>query len=447
MSKYSFPRLLCKALVLAVGGTLMLSSANVGAIGLLAAYDAALKNDPTFRGAYFDNQAGQEYRKLGIAGLLPQISANYNISRNVTDIDYGPQGIIHPKYLSRVEEIQLRQSVVNFDALARYKQGVAQTKYTNAVFDNARQDLLVRVVGAYTDALFAEEQLALAVSQRDTYVEQRRVNDRLFEKGEGTKTDMLETQSKLDLAEAQVLEAKDNLNNTRASLAAVIGMEVTSVDALAPQFRILPLREGGLDAWKQLALQNNPDLRSQAFAIEAAQQEINKGRAGHTPRVDFVGSYSKNTSDTIDTLNQTSTVRSLGLQVTIPLYSGGSVNATTRQAAAGYEKARADMDAKTDKALVEVRKQYNIVVSSVPRIDALVKAVESSKLLMEATRQSIKGGVRINLDLLNAEQQLYTSQRDLAQARYNYLLGIVHLKAAAGVLGADDLREVASYFQ
>ena len=131
----------------------------------------------------------------------------------------------------------------------------------------------------------------------------------------------------------------------------------------------------------------------------------------------------------------------------MPIYSGGAVSASTRQAAASYGRAQAELDSLTNQTLVELRKAHSLVTSSGRKIDALIKAVESGKLLMTATEQSIKGGVRINLDLLNAQQQLFTSQRDLAQARYTYLVGLMRLRAAAGTLENDAIREIAAYFR
>ena len=283
--------------------------------------------------------------------------------------------------------------------------------------------------------------------QRDVYLEQRAVNNRLFEKGEGTRTDMLETEARLDLAEAQVLEAQDNVQTTLAALSAIVGQEVNAVDDVAAEFRLAPDAAIRFDEWRDIALRQNPDIIAMQFAVASSREEINKARAGHTPRVDLVASYAKNNSDTLNTLNQDSKQKSIGFQINVPLYSGGAVSAGTRQAVAATEKAKADQQATTDKVLVELRKQHAVVVSSVARLRALDKAVASGAMLVTATEQSIKGGVRINLDLLNAQQQLYTSRRDQAQARYSYLLAMLKLRAAAGVLDADALREVAAYFR
>ncbi|UGQ45470.1 TolC family outer membrane protein [Massilia endophytica] len=424
---------------------------SASAIGLMQAYQTALKNDPTYRVAQAEYEAGLEYKNIGRAGLLPNLSANYAASKVRADVEgrdiLNRETLTHPKYVSRVGNVQLRQTLINFDALARYKQGKAQTEVASHQFDAQGQELALRVTSAYIDALFSNEQLKLATAQRETLREQRKVNDRLFQKGEGTKTDMLETQAKLDIAEAEVLEAQDALRTNLATLSGIVGEEVTSLDELVPEFRMQPVKYGSFEEWLKSALDNNPELEAQRSAIEVAHQEVNKSRAGHTPKLDFVATYSKNDSETLNTYTQDSTQRSVGIQLTVPLYSGGYVNAVTRQAVAGQERARAELQARIDKITVELRKQYGTVMSSVQRLQALDKAVESSKLLVKATQQSILGGVRINLDLLNAQQQLYTNQRDLARARYNYLVSGLRLRAAAGMLTFDDVREVASYFR
>jgi protease secretion system outer membrane protein len=425
-------------------------AAGANAMNLQQAYDAALANDPTYRGAIQEKKGGDENEKLGRSTLLPNVSASYSANRNRADLlqetFLGPQ-LSHPQYNSHSTVVQVRQPIFSWDAWARYKQGKAQTQYSGALFDVRSQELVLRVAGAYTDALFAEDQLRLAEVQRDAYLEQKNVNERLFTKGEGTKTDMLETQSRLDLAEAQVLEAKDNVQTTRATLAGIVGQDVTGLSELRTDFRLQQLPAGGFEDLKRAALELNPQIVAQNYAIEAARQEVNKARAGHTPRIDFIGTYSKGNAETLNTYTQESTNRSIGVQVNIPIYSGGQVNASSRQAVAGMEKAKADKDAKTDQILVELRKQYAAVVSSSARINALDKAVDSAKLLVKATELSIKGGVRINLDLLNAQQQLYTSQRDRSQARFNYLNSLLKLRAAAGTLSPDDVREISLYFQ
>jgi protease secretion system outer membrane protein len=443
-----------KCAVLALG----MAAGHAGAVTLQQAYEAALKNDPQYRMSFYEKESAKENRIVGRSYLLPSVSASYSGSRNVVDLTTIQQlpaslgggsyeNVSHPRYISRSAVVQLRQPILNLDGIARYRQGKVIAAQGEAAFESSTDDVTVRVASAYMDALFADDQVALSKVSRDMYAEMMHVNNRLFEKGEGTKTDMLETQARLDIAEAQLTEAQDNAVAARETLAGIIGMDPGQLDKLGGSFRPATIAPGGFEEWERIARERNRELAAARLSVENARLEISKNRAGHYPRVDVIAAYSKGDNESINTYGQDTVNRTIGVQVSIPIYQGGAISATTRQAAAGYERAQSDLDARTNKVLVELRKAHSIVLSSVRKIEALEKAVESGKLLMKATEQSIKGGVRINLDLLNAQQQLYTSQRDLAQARYSYLLGLLRLRAAAGTLDASSVREVAAYFR
>jgi protease secretion system outer membrane protein len=425
---------------------------QAGAVTLQQAYEAALKNDPQYRMSFYEKEGSKENRIIGRSYLLPSVSASFSTSRNVADIDqYNAQFNVwqpttHPRYISRSNVVQLRQPILNLDGVARYRQGKVQAAQGQAAFEASTDEVAVRVVSTYMDALFAEDQVALSKVARDLYLEQMHVNNRLFEKGEGTKTDMLETQARLDLAEAQLVEAQDNAVAARETLAGIIGMDPGPLDKLGDGFRP-NIHPGAFEEWEKTAREHNRELAAARLAVENARLEIQRNKAGHYPRMDFIAAYSRGDSESINTYTQNSVNRSIGLQVSVPIYQGGAISATVRQAAAGYGRAQSDLDARTNKVMVELRKAHSIVLSSVHKIEALEKAVASGQELMKATEQSIKGGVRINLDLLNAQQQLYTSQRDLAQARYSYLIGLLRLRAAAGTLDDSSVREVAAYFR
>jgi protease secretion system outer membrane protein len=425
--------------------------AAAGAVTFTEAYQAALRNDPTYRKNYYDNEYAKENVVIGRAGLLPNVSASYQASHNRVDLTgsdiLGRPTLTHPEYISRSATVQLRQSLLNLEEIAHYRQSKVQAEASEAQYRSRGGEVVLRVAGAYLDALLSNDALALAQAQRDMYIEQAKVNQRLFEKGEGTRTDMLETQARLDQAEAQALEAQDTLATARNALAAVIGMEPGVLQPLAPTFRFSPLSPAGFDGWKAIALAQNPDLASARLMVEAGRLEVQKARARHAPRIDLVATYSKNDAETVNTYNQNSVNRAIGVQVNVPLYAGGQVSAIARQAVDSYERAKADLQARTDRVVIELRKAHSLTVSSVARIAALDKAVASAQLLIKATEQSIKGGVRINLDLLNAQQQLTSVQRDLAQARYSYLGAQLRLRAAAGTLSAADVDDVARYFR
>jgi outer membrane protein, protease secretion system len=445
-------------------------SQEAKALSLLQAYEAALANDPAYLAAIQENLAGQQYKVLGRAGLLPNISANYSKNKNRAEIatikHLEPVGVtstepaVEPdsaktqasvspedrKYSSLSTSIQLRQSLFSLEAWARYQQGMSQTQASDAQFVARSQDLILRLASFYSTAKYNEDQLAQAISQRDAYAEQKRANERMLQSGEGTKTEVLEAQAKFDLAEAQVLEARDDLAHARNSLASMVGQDVTELDSLRPNFVAKPVIPNTFEAWKTIALERNAEIAIQKFLIESANQEIKKSWAGHTPKLDFVASVSKSNSDTVSTFEQNTYVRSIGVQLSVPLYSGGSVSAATAQSNANYAKAQADLDAKTKQVLLELRKHHSLTVSGILRIAAAEKSLSSALLLVDATQKSVKGGVRTNLDVLNAKHQVYEAKRDLELARYNFLLSTLRLRFYAGTLGADDLKEIATYF-
>jgi len=352
------------AALLALALASNLAVAQAAPMNLLQAYQAALQNDPTYRGAIYENQAGQEARNMGRSYLLPKLSGQYATSKNQADITQSGKNILgqpvsqttHPDYTSVNAGVTLRQPLVNFEALALYNQGVAKTNYSDAQFVGRSQDLMLRLVGAYADAQYSDDQLALAVAQRDAYREQMRVNERLFKQGEGTKTDMLETEARANLADAQVLEAKDNVTVARNTLAGIVGMEVTELAPLNQNFRLLPLQPATFQEWRDLAMTKKAEIVALGYAVEIAREEINRQRAGYAPSLDLVGSYSKQKSSATNTINQDDNVRSIGVELNIPLFSGGYTSAAIRQAVANHEKARSDLDVKINQTWVELRK-------------------------------------------------------------------------------------------
>ena len=421
------------------------------ALSLTDAYLAALEKDPAYQGARYNRAMGDEYEALGLANLLPNVSASYNLTKNdasrTTTLANGTEQKDNPQYTSKVATIQLRQPLFNMDAWQRYKGSKEQVNYSQAKFAGDSQDLIDRLTTAYLATLLAEDQLRLAIAQRDAYHENQIANQNMFEKGAGTRTDMLETRARFEVAQAAVLEAEDVVKNRRDELAVIVGGDPGGLDTLTATMPELKLEPETLAEWEALTMASNPDVRVQRHAVEYAKTEVERNRAGHYPRVDFIASHSRNNSDSLFTYNQESTVNSIGVQLSLPIYSGGSVNAQTRQAAARLGAGQSDYDSALQKALVEVRKQFQLVKSSRIRMAAMEQAVQSSAEAVEATRKSVAGGQRVNLDVLTALQQLYTARRDLSEARHGYLLAFLKLHSAAGMLTGDDLGKIAACFE
>lgn len=420
-------------------------------MSLIEAYQSALQHDAAYQAAMHENEAGQELRAIGKANLLPNLSLSYSLSKsNAERTSTNPDGSRFsdsPGYLSKALTLSMRQPLFNLDAMARYRQGNAQASYSDAQFSGKSQELITRLSATYFDALLAESQLRLANAQSNALTENMTGNEVLLAKGAGTLTDVLESRARYELAQAQVIEARDIVTNTRNALAMVIGSDPGVLDTMRAELNGMSLTPAGLAEWESIARASNPDIVSSRYKADYAELEVTRNRAGHMPRVDLVASHSRNAADSIYTFNQESTINLVGVQVTVPLYAGGSVNAQTRQALARSEVAHSELDASTSKALLELRKQFDLLASSELRIAALLKAEQSALQLVEATQRSVSGGVRINLDVLNATQQLFTTRRDLARAQHGHLMAYLQLRAAAGVLDMTDLMKISAYFQ
>lgn len=424
------------------------------ALDLLHAYEAALSNDPAFRAATKANEAAQANRVIGRAGLLPKISGNYTSLANNTQISGpaysgGPNITYNKAYASDTAAVQLNQPLFNLEALARMRQGHAQADQGEARFIYETQDLLVRVLQAYTAVLYSLDDLSYLKAQRDAYKEQLKVNTRMFERGEGTITDMLETKASYEMSEAKVIEAGNTVENSKRQLEALIGENLKSAEdvrKLTADFRVVPLVPLAFERWLDAAYVNNAELRASQHGIEIARQQYQREKAGHYPVLSGIVAWNQQRSNNVNTISQEAVNSYAGVQLTIPLSTGGEVTGRTSQARANLEKSMAETDATRNKITTELRKQYDLVVTSVQKIDALYKAVSSAQELTKAMRKSVQGGQRINLDVLVADKGLATAQRDLAQAKYTYMIALLRLKQLAGDLSVEDIEKMAKNF-
>ena len=429
-------------------GLLMLCAGPVQALGLLDAYDLAVRNDPTFQAAIEERAAGEENRALGRSALLPTLSWNYNNSRNESEVTQASTRTDRD-YRSYAATLTLQQPLLDYEAYARFRQGAAQALFSDERFRSKSQYLAVRLLSAYSQALLAQERIELSRAQKRAFAERLQLNQRLLKGGEGTRTDVLETQARLSMAVAEEIEAQDNQDAALRELEAMLGepLQIGQLAPLAAHFVIQPLEPQRFESWRELALANNPELASQHHALTSAEYEVERKRAGHLPKLSLYASSRQTSSDSESTYNQKYDTNSVGIQLTVPLFAGGSVSASTRQAARQLSQAQYELDAQTASTLVDLRKQFNLNSSAAAKVRAYEMAVESAGALVQATQKSVSGGERVNLDVLDAEQQLFSAKRDLAEARYAYLLARVQLRYYAGVLNEGDLRQVAGYFR
>ena len=445
---------------LAISTLLFAISAPVHSIGILDAYSLALEKDPTFRAAIKEKEAGDENENIGRAGLLPKVSANYqNSPRNWQTQKYPASDIFgnslgeatkRQQYRSHSSSITLTQPLFDYEAYARYKAGVAQTLMSDERYRSKYLDLAVRVISAYVEVAYSKDQIALASAQKAAYKEQLALNDRLMSAGEGTITDVSETQARYSLAEAQEIEARDALDAAQRELEVIIGVPLDQLDELQVlrpgKFQVAPLIPSKFEEWQKIALENNPMWAASRHGVDAAKYEVERNRAGFMPQVQLYASHSENDSSSDNTVNQKYRTDSIGVQVSVPIYAGGGVSASTRQAASRYGQAMYEMDAQVGTTLNDLRKQFNLCISSRAKLAAYELAVKSATTQVTATRQSVLAGQRVNVDVLNAEQQLYSAQRDLASAKYTYIKSWITLLSDSGTLDEKDVKRVAQYF-
>ncbi|UVL18668.1 TolC family outer membrane protein [Pseudomonas sp. B21-044] len=430
---------------------LLLTSLSAQALDLGDAYALALRNDPTWQGSIAEREAGLENRLIGRAGLLPKLSYRYNRARNDSEVTQrNPSGNVTTQrdYRSYSSALTLEQPLFDYAAWSDYRRGVAQAALADERYRGRGQELMVRLFGAYSEALFANEQIALAQAQRRTFAEQLTLNEQLVKGGEGTRTDVLETQARYELAQAQEIEAGDNLDAALRALQAIIG-EPVEVDDLAPMtgdFRVQPLTPARFEPWRDLAVARNAELASQRHGLEVAEQNIERQRAGHLPSLSAYASKGISSSSSESSYNQRYDTDSIGVQLNVPLFAGGGVSASVRQARAQRDAAGFELDAQLRDTVNQLRRQFNLCASGTAKIRAYDLAVKAATALVQATRKSVQGGERVNLDVLDAEQQLFGARRDLAQARHEYLRAWLQLRYLAGVLEAGDLNVLNRYF-
>jgi protease secretion system outer membrane protein len=305
------------------------------------------------------------------------------------------------------------------------------------------------VLDNYTKALFAQDQIDIAQAKKKAYEQQFQQNEHMFRQGEGTRTDILEAESRYELATAEEIEARNEQDAALRELGALVGVAAVDIDELAPldqNFQTFALMPANYDTWHEMAISNNPNLASQRQAVEVARYEVERNRAGHLPKVNAYASMRQNESESGNTYNQRYETNTIGFEVSVPLYAGGGVSASTRQASRSMEQAEYELDGKTRETLIELRRQFSACLSGVSKLRAYSKALSSAEALVVSTKQSILGGERTNLDALNAEQQLFTTRRDLAQARYDYLMAWTKLHYYAGTLNEQDLARVDEAF-
>jgi outer membrane protein len=419
-----------------------LFSAAAWSADLMQVYQDALANDARFAAARAQYEAGQERLVQGRAGLLPAIGASATTTWN--DVDTHTAAFGTRQYNSNTYGVQLTQPLFRWQNWVQYKQGELQTALAEIQFGQARQDLILRVAQAYFDVLNAQDALGAQTQLRKAAGEQLELSRASFEVGTVTITDVHEAQSRFDLASAQEIAAQSELDVRRQTLTQIVGKDSSPLAGLRAGVALSRPQPDSIVDWAGAAEQGSYAVQSQQLAREIAVREVERNRAGHYPTVDLVATHGRNSagfssSSPGGTRSDASTI---GLQLNVPLFQGGSVSSREREAAALKLKADADLEDARRSAALAARQAYLGVTSGMAQVKALEAAQTSSASALEANRLGYEVGVRINIDVLNAQSQLADTQRQLARARYDTLIAQLRLKAAAGTLGEEDVQVI-----
>lgn len=426
---------------LLLGLTLVLAQPAAQAMNLLQVYEAALLQDPTLAAARAAALAEDERIPMARAQLYPNLSANLSETRNdltsTTPNFLGKESVSQSEYPSRAKSITLRQPLYRPLLTAQLAQAQAQVRDAQAVLSSEAQNLAVRVSGNYFEALLARDQLDLLLNQQTMLTTQLDAARKMLSGGSGIRTDVDEAVARLDMNRAQELEARQHVSFTLQQLQALIDEPITQLAPLdATRLQLQAPEPIQLQDWITRAYADNPQLRTLQARLESARLEIDKARSGHKPTVDAVAQWSDSESESVTNLNSRYRNNTLGVQMSIPLFAGGYVNASIRQAQANVERAEKTLEAARRETAARVHQEFRTITQSIAKVSALLQALQSADQMLISTQKSHQAGSRTLVDIANAQQQKMVVLRDLAQARYVYL--VAHIKLQSLVGAADE---------
>ncbi|MDB5879123.1 MAG: channel protein TolC [Variovorax sp.] len=437
-----------RLLPLSAALSLFLSALPAHSQSLISLYEAARDYDATYQGARAQYDASVARAAQARAGILPQVGLNAGVSRNVLDVDVisgAPTGSASRDYTTQNVGINATQPLYRPANWAAWEQGKRQAEIAQTVLTTAEQDLIVRVSQGYFDVLAAQDTLALVRAQKAAVAEQLAFAKRNFEVGTSTITDSREAQARYDLVIAQEISAENDLQVKRIALDLLVGRTGSAPLALAAPVVLPSPMPADMNAWVAQAEVVHPSIHQAQLAVDVAGLEIEKARAGAKPTVDANLGYNvtRNPNGTSSTTVGTrASGPSVGVVFNMPLFAGFAIENRIIETMSLEQQSRAQLEATRRSVTQATRTAYLGLVSGAGQVRALEAAEASSQSALDANRLGYQVGVRINIDVLNSQSQLFQTKRDLAVARYNVLLGNLRLKQANGTLAPPDLQPI-----
>lgn len=417
------------------------SSMGAQAADLLDIYRDALGSDSQFTSARAQLEAGKEKGPQGRANILPVINVTGSTTYTHTDATLPSERQF--AFNTNSYQVQLTQPLFRWQNWVSYRQGELQVGQAEAQFQTARNDLALRAAQTYFDVLYAEEVLTSVQALKSAASEQLQLAKKSFQVGTVTVTDVNEAQSKFDLASAQEIAAQSDLSVKREALSLLSGKPPQDLARLRPSVQIAPPMPANVEDWVSSAEKNNPAVQAQQLALAIAKRDVEKSRAGHLPTLDLVASYGNshaaNGSNGTASLSRTNVV---GLQLQVPIYAGGATQSKVRESLALSDKAEADLETQRRTATQAARQAFVGVTSGIAQVRGYEAAVVSGKSAVDSNKLGYEVGVRINIDVLNAQSSLADTQQKLAKARYDTIISQLKLKAATGTIEIGDIEQI-----
>jgi len=418
-------------------GSLSVAS-PVQAESLMDIYNLAVENDPKFLSSGALLEANLERKNQSLSLLLPQLNGSYNNNYNK-----GYNALGSSESLSDSLGLTLSQSVYDYSTWINYDQAQKRAEQALVTYKSSEQDLIVRVAKAYTDVLAAVDSLTFAEAEQEAIKQELEQTKQRYDVGLIAITDVHEAQARYDQSEADRILAQNILDNAHEALREITGIYTNNLNSLSKDLPLVSPEPARIDDWVQVARESNLNVISSNMSVYIAQQDIKRQYGGHLPSVNLSASYSDATVD-ISGIEPDSENYGLSgaLTISVPIYSGGATNSRVKESEAYYKQATYDLESAMRGTIRTTRSSYLGVEATISGIKALEQAVISQESALLATQAGFEVGTRTIVDVLLSTRTLYSARSNLSTARFSYIMAVLRLKQAAGILTPDDLMEI-----
>ena len=410
---------------------------------LIAIYERALENDPIIKQAEANQSAIGESRKQGLARFFPTIAATGSSSREWRHNSISSLSNLFPanqEYWNNLINVNLTQPLFHWDHWVQLSQSDNKIAQAEAAYQSELQNLMVRTTEAYFNVLAAQDNLKFTVSEKEAIAKQLEQAKQRFEVGIIPITDVYEAQAAFDQTSANELEAANNLDNQKEALREIIGDNEALLHTLGENLPLKKPEPDNITKWSETAEVNNLGVIAAFNQMEVSRKAVDIQRSGHLPKLDIVGNYTL--SDNGSAFGPRGDTQNIGVQINVPLFEGGAVNSRTRQASFEYQGAKENLTAVKRSVKRQVNNAYRSIITAIGKIEALKTTVDSAASALEAAEAGSEVGIRTMVDVLAEQRNVYRAKRDLARARYDYLINTIKLKQTTSDLTQNDLERI-----